>query len=67
MSLPPITWRIDDHQSREYARTVGDPLLGTVTATTKHEAEALASARGLGWPTGPWAVPAPPTPLPPSH
>lgn len=49
-------WRID-HASREYAREVGDPLLGTAEAEPKDEAERLAVKRGLGVAgAGCWAV-----------
>jgi hypothetical protein len=57
--------RIDDpplkrfeifHASREYAHELGDPLLGSVNATTKEQAEEKARCLGLGHATGPWAV-----------
>lgn len=47
------------HRSREYARELGDPLLGTVEAETKEEAEAKAWGSCKGGEAGYWAVPAP--------
>lgn len=41
------TWNIY-YREREYAREHGDPLLGTVTAWTKDEAERKARSLGLG-------------------
>ncbi len=49
-------WRIY-HGLREYAREVGDPVLGTVEAESKDEAERIAAERGLGVAgAGHWAV-----------
>lgn len=45
------------HQEREFAKEVGDPCLGVVTAKTKVEAEAKARQAGLSGPTGIWAHP----------
>jgi ketol-acid reductoisomerase len=42
--------------SREYAREHGDPLLGTVEAESKDDAEALAMAQGMGGVVGVWAT-----------
>lgn len=44
------------HGSREYAREHGDPLLGTVEADTKAEAERIARSRGIGGTAGVWAT-----------
>lgn len=49
------TWGIY-HREREYARHHGDPLLTTVWAKDKEDAETLA-AQGLAAPTGVWAHP----------
>lgn len=49
------TWNIY-YGSREYARVMGDPLLGQVSAATKQEAERVASKQGLGGTGGVWAV-----------
>lgn len=48
-------WKIY-HRCREYAREMGDPVLGTVTAATKQQAEQLAAQQGLGTVAGVWAV-----------
>jgi hypothetical protein len=45
------------HTDREYARVMGDPLLGVVAAPTKAAAEEAAFQLGLG---GAWAHPLPP-------
>jgi hypothetical protein len=50
----PLRWGIY-HQEREFAREVGDPCLGVVTAQTKREAEMKARRRGCSGPTGLWA------------
>ena len=50
----PLRWGIY-HQEREFAREVGDPCLGVVTAQTKREAEMKARWRGCSGPTGLWA------------
>jgi hypothetical protein len=42
--------------SREFARERGDPLLGTVEAETKEDAERIAISRGLGGTAGVWAT-----------
>ncbi len=47
-------WRIY-HRDREYAASVGDPLLGSVYATDKEAAEFAAAALGVNAPTGYWA------------
>ncbi len=57
---PGMQWRIY-YQSRELARELGDPCLGTVTAGTKEEAEALAAKDGnilsrMRYPGGLWAA-----------
>ena len=51
-----IRWGIY-HQEREFAREVGDPRLGVVTARSKGEAENKARLRGISGPTGIWAHP----------
>ena len=56
-----IRWGIY-HQEREFAREVGDPRLGVVTARTKGEAEAKARRQGISGPTGLWAHSLPDTP-----
>ena len=56
--MNPIRWGIY-HREREFAREVGDPCLGAVTARTKDEAEAEARRQGLSGPTGVWAHPLP--------
>ena len=43
------------HQEREFAREMGDPCLGVVSARTKSEAETKAQSCGLSGPTGLWA------------
>ena len=43
------------HREREFAREMGDPCLGAVSARTKSEAETKARSRGLSGPTGLWA------------
>ncbi len=53
-----IRWGIY-HQEREFAREVGDPCLGAVTAPGKCTAEDEASLRGISWPTGVGAHPLP--------
>ena len=53
---PPVKWNIY-YSCREYAREVGDPCLGQVTAPTKAEAERLAESLGNST-VGKWAVPA---------
>lgn len=52
----PVKWNIY-YSCREYAREVGDPCLGQVTARTKAEAERLAEHLGNSA-VGKWAVPA---------
>ena len=47
------------HQEREFAREVGDPCLGVVSARTKGEAESEARWQGISGPTGIWAHPLP--------
>jgi len=53
-----IPWGIY-HQEREFAREMGDPCLGIVSAQSKREAEIKARRLGLGGPTGLWANPLP--------
>ena len=48
-------WKIY-HRCREYAWEMGDPVLGTVTAATKQQAEQQAIQQGLGTVAGVWAV-----------
>ena len=55
-----IRWGIY-HQEREFAREVGDPRLGVVTARSKPEAKDEARRRGLSGPTGIWMHPLPET------
>ena len=49
-------WAIG-HREREFAREHGDPVLATVEAVTKEEAEAIGRRLGLHSPTGVWAWP----------
>ncbi|MBD2499860.1 hypothetical protein [Anabaena azotica] len=44
------------YENREYARMMGDPLLGVVYAESKNEAETIAIKNGLGGTGGCWAV-----------
>jgi hypothetical protein len=44
------------HLDREYASSLNDPLVGTVSAESKREAEQIAS-RQFDLPSGAWAVP----------
>lgn len=53
-----IRWGIY-HQELEFAREVGDPCLGVVTAPSKFKAEDQARLRGISGPTGIWARPLP--------
>ena len=55
-----IRWGIY-YQEREFAREVGDPCLGVVTARSKREAEDEARRRGISGPTGIWGHPLPKT------
>jgi hypothetical protein len=48
------TWDIY-HCDREYAKWLNDPLIGTVSASTKEQAERIA-AQQYNLPTGAWAV-----------
>ena len=52
----PVKWNIY-YSCREYAREVGDPCLGLMTAPNKAEAERLAESLGNPM-VGKWAVPA---------
>lgn len=47
------------HRDREFAREMGDPRLGEVTARTKSEAEEEAAKRGITALTSIWAHPLP--------
>ncbi|MCC5664800.1 hypothetical protein LC653_12950 [Nostoc sp. CHAB 5784] len=44
------------YDDSEYARVMGNPVLGVVEAGCKDEAEILASKNGLGGTAGVWAV-----------
>lgn len=50
-----MIWDIH-HRDREYAATVGDPILGRVMADTKERAEEIALKAGLCGTAGAWAV-----------
>ena len=47
------------YESREYARVMGDPCLGSVWAASKQEAEWMAAIAGMGGGGGVWCVLAP--------
>lgn len=49
-----VEWNVG-YLDREYAKQMGDPVLDVVKATSKEEAEHIATLNGMGGINGVWA------------